>query len=83
MAATKVSMIGAGSQFTFRVVADLIREAGFAGSTVALVDTDEAALDLSSRVVKRMVGETGADLVCEAKPAQSPLTSLSGSCQVS
>jgi alpha-galactosidase len=41
------------------------------------VDTDEAALDLSSRVVKRMVGETGADLVCEASTERGEV--LSGS----
>ncbi len=61
----KLTLIGAGSRFTFGVVADLIRRPALAGSAVALVDTDPDALDLSARIVRRMVSETGADLRVE------------------
>ena len=65
MPATKITLVGAGSRFTFGVVSDLIRCPELAGSTVALVDTDAGALDLSARVADRMVAETGADLRVE------------------
>lgn len=62
MPPVKLILIGAGSQFTFHIVADLIRHADLAGSTVALVDTDVHALDLSAQIVSQMVSKTGADL---------------------
>ena len=77
MPPVKLTLIGAGSQFTFRVVADLIRIPGFSGSTVALVDTDPRALDLASRIARRMVDETGADLTVEA--TEDRLQALPGS----
>jgi len=65
MAAVKVTIIGAGSAFTFSVVADMSLNPAFAGSTVALVDTDVATLDLSQRICSRMIAESGADLRLE------------------
>ena len=56
------AIIGAGSRFSFGIAADLIRDSHFAGSTLALVDPDERALDTSTRIVNRMVAESGADL---------------------
>jgi len=57
-----IAIIGAGSRFSFGIAADLIRDAHFAGSTLALVDPDERALDTSTRIVQRMVHASGADL---------------------
>jgi alpha-galactosidase len=65
MAAIKVTIIGAGSRFAFSVVSDLMRVEAFAGSTVALVDTNANALDLSVRVINQMVKKAGGDLVIE------------------
>ncbi|OGG54737.1 MAG: hypothetical protein A3F84_25950, partial [Candidatus Handelsmanbacteria bacterium RIFCSPLOWO2_12_FULL_64_10] len=69
----KLTLIGAGSRFTFGVVADLIRCPAFAGSVVALVDTAPDALDLSARIAGRMVSETGADLRVERSPHRRDL----------
>jgi len=69
----KLTLIGAGSRFTFGVVADLIRCPAFAGSAVGLVDTDPDALDLSARIAGRMVSETGADLRVERSPHRRDL----------
>ena len=57
-----ITIIGAGSRFSFGITADLIRDEHFTGSTLALVDPDERALDTSTRIVNRMVAESGADL---------------------
>lgn len=57
-----LAIIGAGSRFSFGITADLIRDDHFTGSTLALVDPDERALDTSKRIVNRMVKESGADL---------------------
>ena len=62
MPAIKCTIIGAGSAFAFHVTSDLIRRREFAGSTIALVDVDPAALESSTRIVKRMIRETGAKL---------------------
>ena len=62
----KLALIGAGSAFTFSVVADMCCQPGLAGSTVALVDTDVEALDLSARIAHRMLDVAGADLSLEA-----------------
>lgn len=66
MPPVKLTLIGAGSAFTFHVVSDMIRRPALAGSTVALVDTDAEALDLSLRIARRMVDEAGADLRLDA-----------------
>lgn len=69
----KVTLIGAGSAFTFSVVADIIRRPLLAGSTVALVDTDEEALDLSARIASRMVAEADAELEIESATERTAL----------
>ncbi len=58
-----LAIIGAGSRFSFGIAGDLIRDSHFSGSTLALVDPDERALDTSTRIVKRMVAESGSDLL--------------------
>lgn len=65
MPSIKLALIGAGSPFTFHVVSDLIRRPALAGSSVALVDINADALDLSARIVRRMIAETGANLRIE------------------
>lgn len=62
MPAIKCTIIGAGSAFAFHVTSDLIRRKELAGSTIALVDVDPAALETSTRIVRRMVREAGAQL---------------------
>ncbi|NPV07956.1 MAG: hypothetical protein HPY83_08340 [Anaerolineae bacterium] len=77
MPSLKLTLIGAGSAFTFHVVSDLIRQPALAGSTVALVDVDEKALDLSARIAARMVERAGADLAIE--PSTDRRALLAGS----
>lgn len=66
MTSIKLTLIGAGSPFTFHVLADLIRRPALAGSLVALVDINPAALDLSTRIARRMIQESGANLKLES-----------------
>ncbi|MBT4138364.1 MAG: alpha-glucosidase/alpha-galactosidase, partial [Candidatus Latescibacteria bacterium] len=65
MAAIKVTIIGAGSRFAFSVVSDLMRYDAFSNSTVALVDTNAEALDLSTRVVNQMIKKANGNLIIE------------------
>ena len=62
MPSIKLTLIGAGSAFAFHVVSDLIRRPALAGSEIALVDLNPEALDLATRITRRMVAESGADL---------------------
>jgi len=64
--AIKLTIIGAGSAFTFHVMSDLARQPALAGSTVALIDTDAEALGLSERIAARMVEAAGAQLNIQA-----------------
>ncbi len=73
MPSIKLTLIGAGSAFTFHVVADLIRRPSLAGSIVALVDVNAEALDISRRIVERMIAETGADLMVEVSTLRHEL----------
>ncbi len=66
MPSVKISLIGAGSRFTFSVVSDIIRMPELAGSVLTLVDTDPDALDLSTRIARRMIDPSGADLTVES-----------------
>ena len=66
MPPVKVTLVGAGSAFTFSVVADMALRPGLAGSTIALVDTDSEALDLSARIASRIVRAADADLTIES-----------------
>ncbi|MDP6777852.1 MAG: hypothetical protein QGI83_13920 [Candidatus Latescibacteria bacterium] len=66
MPPVKLTLIGAGSRFTFCVVSDVIRIPGLAGSVLSLVDTDPDALDLSDRIARRMIDQTGAGLRVES-----------------
>lgn len=51
----KITMLGAGSNFTPRLVNDVLRTPGQAGGTIALVDIDTGRLQAMSRVVRKMI----------------------------
>ncbi|MCC5841029.1 MAG: alpha-glucosidase/alpha-galactosidase [Opitutales bacterium] len=55
----KVTVIGAGSGFTPRLLNDILRTPGEAGGTLALVDIDRERLDTMVRVIRRLVTELG------------------------
>ncbi|MDI7277588.1 MAG: alpha-glucosidase/alpha-galactosidase, partial [Anaerolineae bacterium] len=78
MRATRIVMIGAGSQsFGLGTLLDIIAYADeLRGSTVVLNDIDSGALDLIASVARRLVEEAGADLVIGATTDQ--LAALEG-----
>lgn len=63
----KVVIIGAGSTvFTPGLIADLVNSASLRHATVALVDIDPEALEVMTRLAKRIGSEKGVDLKIEA-----------------
>ncbi|ABV33944.1 MULTISPECIES: alpha-glucosidase AglA [Pseudothermotoga] len=63
MAPVKISIIGAGSAvFSMRLVNDLCKTSGLAGSLVSLMDIDEKRLNAVHNLATRYVKELGADL---------------------
>jgi alpha-galactosidase len=62
MSSPKITYIGAGSaEFAARLVIDLVATPGLDGGTFALVDIDAERLDLSRRVVEKVVEASGKD----------------------
>ncbi len=57
----KVTVIGAGSNFTARLVNDILRIPGEAGGTVALVDIDRSRLVMMKRVIEKLFTHLGKD----------------------
>lgn len=55
----KLTMLGAGSGFTPRLVNDVLRIPGGRGGVIALVDIDLQRLRTMKRVVEKLVGELG------------------------
>lgn len=55
----KVTMLGAGSGFTPRVVNDLLKTPGQAGGVLALVDIDEGRLRTMARIVRKLAAQRG------------------------
>lgn len=55
----KVTMLGAGSAFTPRLVSDLLRLPGNAGGEIALVDTDGRRLAAMKGVVGKLIAKSG------------------------
>lgn len=55
----KVTVIGAGSGFTPRLLNDILRTPGECGGTLALVDIDEGRLDTMTKVIRRLVQQLG------------------------
>ena len=55
----KVTFIGAGSTFTPRVLFDILSTPGNQGGTFALVDIDQKRLNLSARLLRKVIKEHG------------------------
>ncbi len=51
----KVTMLGAGSMFTPRLVNDLLKIPGEAGGVIGLVDIDQVRLDTMARLIRKLV----------------------------
>ncbi len=56
----KLTMMGAGSGFTPRLVNDVLRTPGNLGGTIALVDIDPHRLDTMTRLIRKVIKNTGA-----------------------
>lgn len=56
----KITMLGAGSGFTPRLVNDVLRISGIGGGTIALVDIDESRLTAMTRLIRKLIGLVGA-----------------------
>ena len=54
----KISIIGAGSAFTQKIVIDILRIEGLEGGELALVDTNAERLDLARRIVEMTIDKT-------------------------
>ncbi|AEH51496.1 alpha-glucosidase AglA [Pseudothermotoga thermarum] len=66
MASVKIAIIGAGSAvFSMRLVNDLCKTKGLAGSLVSLMDIDQKRLEGVYDLARRYVEELGADLKFE------------------
>ena len=57
----KITVIGAGSNFTPRLINDVLRIPGESGGVVALVDTDRSRLTTMKRVIGRLLDRLGKD----------------------
>ncbi|MGA0333655.1 MAG: alpha-glucosidase/alpha-galactosidase [Kiritimatiellia bacterium] len=55
----KVTFIGAGSFFTPRILNDIVLTPGNLGGTFALVDLDEKRLNLSARMLRKLIRDAG------------------------
>jgi hypothetical protein len=67
MSNPKFVVVGAGSIFFTRAVAvGMCKDPRFQGGTLSLVDVNEEMLDVMSRLCRRIIEETGADLKLEA-----------------
>lgn len=55
----KITVTGAGSTFTPRILNDVLKIRGEVGGTIALVDIDTKRLRLMARVIRKLVNELG------------------------
>ncbi|MGC9450009.1 MAG: alpha-glucosidase/alpha-galactosidase [Oceanipulchritudo sp.] len=55
----KVTMTGAGSGFTPRIMNDILRTPGTAGGTIALVDIDRGRLRTMARLIRKLADDLG------------------------
>ncbi len=55
----KVTFMGAGSFFTPRILHDIVLTPGNKGGTFALVDLDETRLNLSARMLRKLIKDAG------------------------
>ncbi len=56
----KITMLGAGSGFTPRLLNDLLKTPGQIGGTIALVDIDESRLTTMTRLIRKLIAQTKA-----------------------
>ena len=56
---TKITIIGAGSAFTQNIVVDILNIQGIENGTIALVDIDEQRLEISHKLVEKIMDLTG------------------------
>ena len=55
----KITMLGAGSAFTPRLMNDILRIPGDQGGTIALVDIDRERLDTMVKLITRLAQQLG------------------------
>jgi len=55
----KITMLGAGSAFTPRLMNDILRIPGDQGGTIALVDIDRERLDTMVKLITRLAAQIG------------------------
>src|SRR4051794_18778358 len=53
----KLTMLGAGSEFTPRLVNDILRTPGQQGGIIALVDIDSRRLKVMKQIIDKLVGD--------------------------
>ncbi|HRJ71010.1 MAG TPA: alpha-glucosidase/alpha-galactosidase [Terrimicrobiaceae bacterium] len=56
----KITMLGAGSGFTPRLINDVVRIPGQSGGTIALVDIDRSRLRTMKQLIERLIAKVGA-----------------------
>jgi alpha-galactosidase len=56
----KITMLGAGSGFTPRLMNDVLKTPGQAGGVIALVDIDRARLRTMAKLIQLVIAKTGA-----------------------
>lgn len=69
----KIAIIGAGSEFTQKILADLLRIEALEEAVVALIDIDARRLHLVHRLVERMVEARGRKWVVESSTDRKQL----------
>ncbi|HSH09525.1 MAG TPA: hypothetical protein VK995_04005, partial [Oceanipulchritudo sp.] len=57
----KVTVTGAGSGFTPRLLNDILKTPGEAGGTIALVDIDPRRLRVMARLIRKLADQLGKD----------------------
>jgi alpha-galactosidase len=56
----KLTVLGAGSAFTPRLISDVLQTPGSRGGEIALVDIDRSRLSVMHRLIKRVIAANGA-----------------------
>lgn len=55
----KITMLGAGSGFTPRLVSDVLQTPGTVGGVIALVDIDESRLGTMAKLIRKLIVQLG------------------------
>lgn len=75
----QITMLGAGSGFTPRLVNDVIRIPGNQGGTIALVDIDPVRLRTMQRLIRKLIAQQGQEKAWKVKASEDRKTVLGGS----